>query len=88
MLRIFETTYYASPYMEKYVLDAICEMGYLKEALERIKIRYQEMVEDTGTTLWEYWNKDGTRNHAWSGGPLIIFKKYEKQVKELVNSRK
>lgn len=87
LLKIFETTYNASPYMEKYVLDAVCEMGYLKEALQRIKIRYKEMVEDSGTTLWEYWNKDGTRNHAWSGGPLIILKKYEQQVEKLINSK-
>ena len=86
LINIFNVTYNASPYMEKYVLDAMCEMGYLKDALKRIKIRYKEMVEDQGTTLWEYWNKNGTRNHAWSGGPLIILKKYEKQVKELIEN--
>lgn len=87
ILTILQTTFNASPYMEKYVLDALCEMGFLKEALQRIKYRYHDMVADTGTTLWEYWNKEGTRNHAWSGGPLIVLKKYERQVIELINDK-
>lgn len=76
ILRILETTENSSPYMEKYVLDAMCEMGYIDEALLRIKKRYKEMVEEDYSTLWEYWNKDGTKNHAWSGGPLITMAKY------------
>ncbi len=88
ILTVFQTTFNSSPYMEKYVLDALCEMGFIEDALQRIKIRYYDMVEDAGTTLWEYWNKNGTRNHAWSGGPLIILKKFEGQVIEYVNKIK
>lgn len=66
----------SSPYMEKYVLDALCEMGYIEDAVLRMKKRYREMVEEDYTTLWEYWSKDGTKNHAWSGGPLITMAKY------------
>lgn len=66
----------ASPYMEKYVLDALCEMGYVNAALERVKRRYQKMVEYPYSTLWEYWSTEGTLNHAWSGGPLITMGKY------------
>lgn len=84
---IFETTYNASPYMEKYVLDAICQMGYLELALCRMKDRYKEMVEDSGTTLWEYWNKDGTRNHAWSGGPLIILMQYQQEINQILEGK-
>ncbi len=76
ILRVLETTENSSPYMEKYVLDAMCEMGYIDEAILRMKRRYREMVEEEYTTLWEYWNKDGTKNHAWSGGPLITMAKY------------
>lgn len=71
-----ETTENSSPYMEKYVLDAMCEMGYIDEEIIRMKRRYKEMVEEDYSTLWEYWNKDGTKNHAWSGGPLITMAKY------------
>lgn len=83
---ILVSTFNSSPYMEKYVLDALCKMGYLKDALKRIKYRYKDMVYDEGSTLWEYWNKDGTKNHAWSGGPLIIFKEYEKEILELIEA--
>lgn len=54
----------------------MCEMGYIDEAILRIKKRYQGMVEDEYSTLWEFWGKDGTKNHAWSGGPLITMAKY------------
>lgn len=76
ILHILQSTENASPYMEKYVLDAMCEMGFIDEAVKRMKRRYQEMVEFEYSTLWEYWNKDGTLNHAWSGGPLITMSKY------------
>lgn len=66
----------SSPYMEKYVLDALCEMGYIDDAVKRMKKRYREMVGYEYSTLWEYWNKDGTLNHAWSGGPLVTMSKY------------
>ncbi|MBE5833309.1 MAG: glycoside hydrolase [Butyrivibrio sp.] len=74
--KILEHTMNSSPYMEKYVLDALCEMGQIDKAIVRIKDRYKEMVNFNYSTLWEYWNQDGTLNHAWSGGPLITMSKY------------
>lgn len=65
--------------MEKYMLQALCEMGKINEVQERIKDRYREMVQGelACSTLWERWNVEtGTRNHAWSGGPMIIMSKY------------
>lgn len=76
ILEVLQQTENSSPYMEKYVLDALCEMGYIDAALERMKKRYREMVDYPYSTLWEYWNTNGTRNHAWSGGPLITMSKY------------
>lgn len=76
ILDVLKSTENSSPYMEKYVLDALCEMGYTDAAIDRIKRRYKEMVDDDYSTLWEFWNKDGTLNHAWSGGPLITMSKY------------
>lgn len=76
ILKVLQTIENSSPYMEKYVLDALCEMGYIEEAILRIKRRYKEMVEEDYSTLWEFWNKAGTKNHAWSGGPLITMAKY------------
>lgn len=72
--------------MEKYVLEALSKMGKITEAQDRIKNRYSEMVEkqDFSTTVWEYWNNTiGSKNHAWSGGPLIIMSKYFAGVQPL-----
>ena len=77
---ILVNTKNSSPYMEKYVLDALCEMGYIEEAQARIKDRYYNMTANPDTaysTLWEFWDKNaGTKNHAWTGGPLITMSKY------------
>lgn len=83
ILKILQTSENASPYMEKYVLDALCEMGYIDEAAQRMKKRYREMVEYDYSTLWEYWDRGGTLNHAWSGGPLVTMSKYIAGIKPL-----
>ncbi|HEY9155885.1 MAG TPA: hypothetical protein VIM69_12185, partial [Opitutaceae bacterium] len=74
---------HASPYMEKYVVEALCLMGEPALAQERMKERYAKMVNNTEyTTLWEGWGigekgfGGGTINHAWSGGPLTIMSQY------------
>ena len=78
----FKEQYHASPYMEKYVLQALCKMGYYQDALNRMKFRYAAMIESPLTTLWEGWGigkegfGGGSYNHAWSGGPLTIMSQY------------
>ena len=70
-------TYNSSPYMEYYVLEALCKMGEYEAARDRIKDRYEGMVNEDYSTLWEFWNSwQGTMNHAWSGGPLVIMSKH------------
>lgn len=67
----------SSPYMEYYVLEALCKMGEYEKARDRIKDRYEGMVKENYSTLWEFWNSwQGTMNHAWSGGPLVIMSKH------------
>ncbi len=67
----------SSPYMEYYVLEALCKMGEYDAAEFRIKERYEGMVNEDYSTLWEFWNSwQGTKNHAWSGGPLVIMSKH------------
>lgn len=73
---VLATVENASPYMEKYVLDALCEIGLVEEAVERMKRRYAAMVKDDYSTLWELWSKEASLNHAWSGGPLVTMSKY------------
>lgn len=87
MRNFFKKYYQSSTYMEKYVLEALCKMGYYEDALERMEKRFGEMVAAKYTTLWEGWeytggrgmtykSGHGTYNHAWSGGGLIILSQY------------
>ncbi|HEY4206577.1 MAG TPA: alpha-L-rhamnosidase C-terminal domain-containing protein, partial [Puia sp.] len=83
LLHIFQTTEHASPYMEKYVLEAMFRMNDVDEALARLRRRFGPMVDYPGfTTLFEGWGPGkegfggGTINHAWSGGPLTILSRY------------
>ena len=74
---VLTTTKYSSPYMEYYVLEALCKMGEYDSARDRIKDRYQDMMSEDYSTLWEFWDSwRGTKNHAWSGGPLVIMSKH------------
>ena len=66
----------ATPYMEYYVLKALCEMGYKDDAYQRMMSRYRPLIENENSTLWEDFAILGTRNHAWSGGPLTILYEY------------
>lgn len=77
-----KNTAFASPYMEKYVMEALFIMGEGTYALEREQKRYTPMVSDTEhTTLFELWQdagkgSNGGVNHAWSGGPLTVIAQY------------
>ncbi|MBE6802536.1 MAG: glycoside hydrolase [Ruminococcaceae bacterium] len=74
---VLKTTKNSSPYMEYYVLEALCEMGEYEAARNRIKERYNDMMCEDYSTLWEFWDSwQGTMNHAWSGGPLVIMSKH------------
>ena len=79
LLEIFKNEYHASPYMEKYVLEALFIMNEPSFALYRMKKRYSKMLSYKDySTLFEGWVigqegfGGGTINHAWSGGPLTL----------------
>ena len=74
---VLTTTQNSSPYMEYCVLEALCKMGEYEVARDRIKDRYEGMMNEDYSTLWEFWDEwRGTKNHAWSGGPLVIMSKH------------
>ena len=74
---VLTTTKNSSPYMEYYVLETLCKMGEYEAARDRIKDRYEGMMCEDYSTLWEFWDSwRGTMNHAWSGGPLVIMSKH------------
>lgn len=83
IMDIFSRELHASPYMEKYVFEAMMLMGETDKALGRHRERYRQMTEDDRfTTLFEHWDvtdndfKGGTVNHAWSGGGLTVLSQY------------
>jgi hypothetical protein len=83
ILDIFRRVEHASPYIEKYVLEALFMMNEGEFALERMKKRFSHMVDDPNhTTLFEGWrigdevSGGGTANHAWSGGGLTLLSQY------------
>ena len=73
----FKEHEHASPYMEKYVLEALVKTGHGAYALDRFKKRFGPMISDpVYTTLFESWEiggyGGGSTNHAWSGGMLTV----------------
>ena len=75
IFNIIKTQEFASPYMEKYVYEALMRTDHGDYALERFKKRFGPMIADTlHTTLYEGWREGGygggSTNHAWSGGML------------------
>lgn len=81
--KVLQTQKNASPYMEKFVAEALFQMGYGEYGLERLKERFSKMVNDTvNTTLYEGWGighegyGGGSYNHAFSGGGLTILSQY------------
>lgn len=83
IFNVLSTQMHASPYMEKYVIEALFQMGYDIFALQRLKKRYAKMVNHpTISTMWEGWGigeegyGGGTTNHAWSGGGLTLLSQY------------
>ncbi|SDC18569.1 alpha-L-rhamnosidase-related protein [Niabella drilacis] len=83
LLKLFKKEEHASPYMEKYVFEAMFRMGYEDEAIARHKKRLSYMVNHPGfTTLFEGWGigaegfGGGTVNHAWTGGGLTVLSQF------------
>lgn len=72
LLSVFNST----TYMENYVLQALCEMGFKEDAFRRMMSRYQPLIDNENTTLWEDFFHLGTKNHAWSGAPATILMRY------------
>lgn len=73
---VLESVCHSTPYMENYVLSALCEMGFFQSAKRRMLSRYYHLAQNENSTLWEDFNVLGTRNHAWSGAPLTVAFKY------------
>ena len=87
---VLQNEFHSSPYMEKYVMEALFKMDYGEYAMSRMKSRFASMVDNPDyTTLFEGWDigskgfGGGTVNHAWSGGPLIVISQHVCGIKPL-----
>ena len=77
IINVLTNTREASPFCEKYVLEALCKMGRIDLAKERMLLRYDAMIKDNKDTLYEKFDiTDGTFNHAWTSGPIYIINRY------------
>jgi len=83
IFKLLQKQRYSSPYMEKYVIEALFIMGQPDYGLQRLKERFQPMVDNKDySTLFEGWGVGrngyggGSTNHAWSGGGLTILSQY------------
>ena len=80
--KVFAEHHNASPYMEKYVLEALFLMNAPEQAMTRMRERWKEQIDSPITTLLEGWGLGqkgyggGTYNHAWSGGALTVLSQY------------
>ena len=75
LLKVLQTQMFASPYMEKYVLESLFHMNQPNAAIARMKKRYAHFLSLPISTLPEGWNcggYQGSFNHGWSGGPLTL----------------
>jgi hypothetical protein len=62
-----------SPFFYAYILEALFEVGCHAEAIEIIREKWGEMIDQGATTFWEVWPDDfgaNSRCHAWSASPL------------------
>ena len=74
--KILISVFNSTPYMEGYILEALCLMGFKEDAYKRMMSRYYNLIENQNTTLWEDFFILGTKNHAWTGAPITIIHKY------------
>lgn len=72
-----KSTSLASPFMERFILEALGEEGRTDLLYARMMDRYAAMIDDEASTLWEKFRKeDGTFNHGWAAGPVYITGRY------------
>ncbi len=72
IVQVLAKEFHATTYMQRYVMEALIQMGQTSMALDRLKKLIPTVSDDVSSTLYEHWNFDGSRNHAWTGGPIIL----------------
>ncbi len=75
---LLKNTYNASPHMEKFVLEALYQLGSPEIAVQRMQTRFGGMISSPLSTVWESWSLGGvnTSNHGWAGGSIPLLGQY------------
>jgi len=74
---------YASCFFDRWVFEALCEMGRQERAMLRMHERYQTMIPCSFTTLWEHYDRwwasridayddASSLNHGWNPPALLL----------------
>ncbi len=73
--RVLIPNHYCSPHFEWMVEEAMCQAGFPREALDRMKTRYATQVKRKDlTTLYESFPNGGSYNHAWNAPNSVLAK--------------
>lgn len=80
-----------TPYFQFFQLDALCQLGYLDQVMERIKSYWGGMLDRGAVTFWEEFDprQSGPEQyamygdpfgkslcHAWGASPIYLLEKY------------
>jgi hypothetical protein len=73
VLSVLTTQLDASPYQERYIEEAMFQMGNDNEAVARMLSFYQSDIDSWSQTLWEQSGSSiDSNNHAWAAGPAYL----------------
>jgi alpha-L-rhamnosidase len=76
LMETIKTTDYAQPLLEYYVIDALYQMGYPEMALERAHKHFEKTISYKDlSTVFEYWTRGNSLNHAWTAFMTVILGK-------------
>jgi hypothetical protein len=71
--KVLKNHWNASPYTEVWVIEALYIMNQPNVALDRLRSRYTTHMNDSYSTLYEFWDAEsGTTNHGWNGAPMAL----------------
>lgn len=76
LVQVLSSCLNASTYMETFVIEALIHLNEWQKAHIRMMNRYNWLICNENSTLWEDFTTLGTKNHAWSGGPSTILYRY------------
>lgn len=60
----------ASPFFYAYVLEAMIQCGLKAQAIDIIRDKWGEMIDQDAVAFWEHWDGLQSRCHAWSASPV------------------